>query len=55
VKDKARDITDIYTEYNNKILEKLKPIQHGFLNSDSKERATLLANIRTGIKSCASL
>lgn len=52
----SRVKTDISSrEYNAAILEEVKPFQMGIIHPNSKERAALLANIRTGIKASASL
>jgi len=50
------DQTDITSrECNAMLLENVRPFQMGIIHPNSKERAALLANIRTGIKASASL
>jgi len=56
VSSKAATRTDTFErDYHAKLLEELKPFQSGFSRPHSKERATLLTNIRTGIKASASV
>jgi len=53
---KAANRTDTFErDYHANLLEELKPFQSGFSRPHSKERTTLLTNIRTGIKASASI
>ena len=48
--------TDMLSQESNAmLLETVRPFQMGIIHPNSKERAALLANIRTGIKASASL
>jgi hypothetical protein len=54
--DGLGDRTDMLSQESNAmLLENVRPFQMGIIHPNSKERAALLANIRTGIKASASL
>jgi len=56
VSSKAVNRTDTFErDYHTNLLEELKPFHWGLSKPNSKERATLLTNIRTGIKASASI